>query len=101
MPNVRHSTIRVGPANVFNREAGTEGQPVFLLLHGFANSSHYFRHLMPKLASRFHLLAPELPSFGFTTVEEGEGYQFTFAAPPTAYEAVHRVFLTASLLHRR
>ncbi|MFY9739174.1 MAG: alpha/beta hydrolase [Candidatus Cybelea sp.] len=79
MPNVRHSTIRVGPANVFYREAGTQGKPVLLLLHGFANSSHYFRHLMPKLAGRFHLIAPDLPSFGFTTVEEGEGYQFTFA----------------------
>ena len=79
MSNVRHSTVRVGPANVFYREAGTQGQPVLLLLHGFANSSHYFRHLMPKLAGRFHLIAPDLPSFGFTTVEEGEGYQFTFA----------------------
>jgi pimeloyl-ACP methyl ester carboxylesterase len=79
MPNVRHSTVRVGPANVFYREAGTQGQPILLLLHGFANSSHYFRHLMPKLARRFHLIAPDLPSFGFTTVKEGEGYHFTFA----------------------
>ncbi|HEV3091804.1 MAG TPA: alpha/beta hydrolase [Candidatus Cybelea sp.] len=79
MPNVRHSTVRVGPANVFYREAGTQGQPVLLLLHGFANSSHYFRHLMPMLAGRFHLIAPDLPSFGFTTVDEGAGYQFTFA----------------------
>jgi pimeloyl-ACP methyl ester carboxylesterase len=78
MPSVRHSTIRVGPANVFYREAGTRGQPVLLLLHGFANSSHYFRHLMPKLAGRFHLIAPDMPSFGFTTLEE-QGYQFTFA----------------------
>jgi len=77
--NVRHSTIQIGPANVFYREAGTQGQPVLLLLHGFANSSHYFRHLMPKLAGRFHLIAPDLPSFGFTTIEEGAGYQFTFA----------------------
>jgi pimeloyl-ACP methyl ester carboxylesterase len=79
MPNVRHSTVRVGPANVFYREAGNQGQPVLLLLHGFANSSHYFRHLMPKLAGRFHLIAPDLPSFGFTTIEEGAGYEYTFA----------------------
>ena len=79
MSNVRHSTVRVGPANVFYREAGTPGQPVLLLLHGFANSSHYFRHLMPKLAGRFHLIAPDLPSFGFTTVEDGKDYPFTFA----------------------
>ena len=79
MPNVRHSTVKVGHANVFYREAGTPGQPVLLLLHGFANSSHYFRHLMPKLAGRFHLIAPDLPSFGFTTVDEGAGYHYTFA----------------------
>jgi pimeloyl-ACP methyl ester carboxylesterase len=79
MSNVRHSTIQVGPANVFYREAGTQGQPVLLLLHGFANSSHYFRHLMPRLASRFHLIAPDLPSFGFTTIQNDAGYQFTFA----------------------
>jgi pimeloyl-ACP methyl ester carboxylesterase len=79
MAIVRHSTVRVGPANVFYREAGTRGQPVLLLLHGFANSSHYFRHLMPKLAGRFHLIAPDMPSFGFTTIDEGAGYQFTFA----------------------
>jgi pimeloyl-ACP methyl ester carboxylesterase len=79
MLNVRHATVRVGPATVFYREAGTQGQPILLLLHGFANSSHYFRHLMPKLAGRFHLIAPDLPSFGFTTIQDGEGYQFTFA----------------------
>jgi pimeloyl-ACP methyl ester carboxylesterase len=79
VPDIRHSIVRVGPANVFYREAGTPGQPLLLLLHGFANSSHYFRHLMPKLASRFHLVAPDMPSFGFTTVDEGAGYHYTFA----------------------
>ena len=79
MSHIRHSTVQVGPANVFYREAGAQGLPVLLLLHGFANSSHYFRHLMPKLADRFHLIAPDLPSFGFTTIEEGADYQYTFA----------------------
>jgi pimeloyl-ACP methyl ester carboxylesterase len=63
---------------VFYREAGLEGSPVLLLLHGFANSSHYFRHLIPLLASRFHLIAPDLPSFGFTKVD-GQDYRYTFA----------------------
>jgi pimeloyl-ACP methyl ester carboxylesterase len=75
---IRHSTLKVGPVTVFYREAGLPGRPVLLLLHGFANSSHYFRHLMPLLASRFHLIAPDLPSFGFTKVDQ-EGYRFTFA----------------------
>jgi pimeloyl-ACP methyl ester carboxylesterase len=86
MSYVRHSTVQVGPANVFYREAGTQGQPVLLLLHGFANSSHYFRHLMPMLADRFHLIAPDLPSFGFTTIEEGAGYQYTFAGLTTTMQ---------------
>lgn len=79
MLDVRHSTIEVGPAKVFYREAGSQGNPVLLLLHGFANSSHYFRHLMPKLADRFHCIAPDLPSFGFTTIEDGANYPYTFA----------------------
>src|SRR5579871_851840 len=78
MAPVRHSTLKVGPVTVFYREAGLEGNPILLLLHGFANSSHYFRHLMPLLAERFHLIAPDLPSFGFTKVDD-ESYRYTFA----------------------
>lgn len=78
MEAVRHSTLKVGSVTVFYREAGSAGNPVLLLLHGFANSSYYFRHLMPLLAERFHLIAPDLPSFGFTRVD-GEGYRYTFA----------------------
>ena len=75
--SVRHATIQVGNVSVFYREAGVKGQPVLLLLHGFANSSNYFRQLMPLLSDRFHLIAPDIPSFGFTTVEGGEyGYDF-------------------------
>jgi pimeloyl-ACP methyl ester carboxylesterase len=55
-----------------------EGSPLLLLLHGFANSSHYFRYLMPLLANRFHLITPDLPSFGFTKMD-GESYRYTFA----------------------
>ena len=75
---IRHATLKVGPVTVFYREAGLAGRPVLLLLHGFANSSHYFRHLMPLLANRFHVIAPDLPSFGFTKVDSAE-YRYTFA----------------------
>ena len=78
MADVRHATIQVGSISVFYREAGLKGHPVLLLLHGFANSSHYFRHLMPMLSDRFHLIAPDIPSFGFTKVNEA-GYRYTFA----------------------
>jgi len=55
--------------NVFYREAGTPSatRPTFLLLHGFPTSSHQFRHLIPKFSSEYHVVAPDLPGFGFTT----------------------------------
>lgn len=79
VPEVRHQTIKVGAVDVFYREAGARDAPVLLLLHGFANSSHYFRHLIPLLAGRFRLIAPDLPSLGFTRVPENAGYSYTFA----------------------
>lgn len=77
---VRHGTVRADGVDVFYREAGRPGAPVFLLLHGFANSSFYFRHLMPRLADRFRLIAPDLPSFGFTVVPDERGYVYDFAS---------------------
>ncbi|KAF7154874.1 hypothetical protein CNMCM5623_003132 [Aspergillus felis] len=62
--------------NVFYREAGAQSAPVILLLHGFPSSSHQYRHLIPILATRYHVIAPDLPGFGFTTVAEGFKYTF-------------------------
>jgi pimeloyl-ACP methyl ester carboxylesterase len=84
---VRHGTIRADGVNVFYREAGRPDAPAFLLLHGFANSSFYFRHLMPKLADRFRLIAPDLPSFGFTEVPEDRAYVYDFASLSRTIEA--------------
>jgi len=77
---VRHSFADADGIKIFYREAGRPGAPVILLLHGFANSSFYFRHLMPKLADRFHLIAPDLPSFGFTEIPAERNYRFDFAS---------------------
>jgi pimeloyl-ACP methyl ester carboxylesterase len=77
---VRHGTVRADGVDVFYREAGHPDAPVLLLLHGFANSSFYFRHLMPKLADRFRLIAPDLPSFGFTQVPAERAYDYGFAS---------------------
>ena len=84
---VRPGTIRADGVNVFYREAGRLDAPAFLLLHGFANSSFYFRHLMPKLADRFRLIAPDLPSFGFTDVPAERGYVYDFASLSRTIEA--------------
>lgn len=63
---------------VFYREAGQPGSPVLLLLHGFPSSSHQFRNLIPLLAERFHVIAPDLPGFGFTEVPAERGYRYSF-----------------------
>jgi pimeloyl-ACP methyl ester carboxylesterase len=63
-------------AKVFYRQAGQESAPVILLLHGFPSSSHQYRNLIPILAKKYRVLAPDLPGFGFTTVQEGFKYTF-------------------------
>lgn len=77
---IRHKYIRADGVDIFYREAGLAGAPTLLLLHGFANSSFYFRHLIPALADRFRLIAPDLPSFGFTQVPAERGYRYDFAS---------------------
>ena len=84
---VRHGTVRADGVDVFYRETGRPDAPVFLLLHGFANSSFYFRHLMPRLADRFRLIAPDLPSFGFTVVPDDRSYVYDFASLSRTIEA--------------
>jgi pimeloyl-ACP methyl ester carboxylesterase len=64
--------------NFFYRAAGNPDAPVLLLLHGFPSSSHQFRNLIPILATRFHVIAPDLPGFGFTEVPGERGYRYTF-----------------------
>ncbi|KAL5344010.1 Alpha/Beta hydrolase protein [Aspergillus crustosus] len=61
---------------VFYREAGSTSAPVILLLHGFPSSSHQFRNLIPILATKYRVIAPDLPGFGFSEVPEG--FEFTF-----------------------
>jgi pimeloyl-ACP methyl ester carboxylesterase len=63
---------------VFYREAGDPTTPAVLLLHGFPASSFMFRELMPRLATQYHVIAPDLPGFGFTEVPSGRHYSYTF-----------------------
>jgi pimeloyl-ACP methyl ester carboxylesterase len=65
---------------VFCREAGDREAPVVLLLHGFPTSSFMFRELIPRLADRYRVIAPDLPGFGFTEVPEKRKYEYTFDA---------------------
>ncbi|WP_235837760.1 alpha/beta fold hydrolase [Chitinasiproducens palmae] len=64
--------------DLFYREAGVPGAPVVLLLHGFAASSYMFRNLIPALARDYHVIAPDLPGFGQTTVQAGVAFDYRF-----------------------
>jgi pimeloyl-ACP methyl ester carboxylesterase len=64
MSTIKYRTADVNGFQIFYREAGGAGDPKLLLLHGFPSSSHMFRDLIPLLADRFHIVAPDLPGFG-------------------------------------
>ena len=77
---IRYQFVEADGVRVFYREAGSPDLPVLLLLHGFPSSSHQFRELIPLLAERFHLIAPDLPGFGFTEVPVERDYRYSFDA---------------------
>ncbi|CAG9202262.1 Alpha/beta hydrolase [Paraburkholderia sabiae] len=78
MPSIAHRHADVDGFNVFYREAGRPGAPKLLLLHGFPSSSHMFRDLIPLLADRFHIVAPDLPGFGQSDMPSRDGFAYTF-----------------------
>lgn len=78
IPNVKLDIVEADGIKIFYREAGPADAPVILLLHGYPTSSHMFRHLMPRLASSFRVIAPDLPGFGFTEVPSERQYRYTF-----------------------
>ncbi|MEJ8322811.1 alpha/beta hydrolase [Kosakonia sacchari] len=75
---VRYQYADADGVKMFYREAGNPENPVLLLLHGFPSSSHQFRELIPLLADKFHLIAPDLPGFGFTEVLAERDYNYSF-----------------------
>ncbi|MDR5755622.1 alpha/beta hydrolase [Caballeronia sp. LZ035] len=79
MSAIAHRHIDVDGFNVFYREAGAADAPKLLLLHGFPSSSHMFRDLIPLLADRFHIVAPDLPGFGLSDMPSRDSFAYTFA----------------------
>lgn len=75
---VKYLSVNVDGLSLFYRTAGLETNPTILLLHGFPSSSHQYRKLIPLLADKYHVLAPDLPGFGFTEVPESRQYAYTF-----------------------
>jgi pimeloyl-ACP methyl ester carboxylesterase len=76
--SVAYKRATVAGIEVFYREAGDPAAPKLLLLHGFPASSHQYRNLMPALADRFHLVAPDYPGFGNTQMPEPADFAYTF-----------------------
>ena len=63
---VTYHTVKVDGLNLFYREAGDPTRPTIVLLHGFPSSSHMYRNLIPKLAGKYHVIAPDYPGFGYS-----------------------------------
>ena len=76
MTTYHHSSVR--GQKLFYREAGSKGLPTIVLLHGFPSSSHMFRDLIPQLADKFHVIAPDYPGFGYSDAPSVQEFEYTF-----------------------
>ena len=76
--SISYQTAQVAGLKLFYREAGDPNAPVVLLLHGFPTSSHMFRNLIPQLAGQYHVVAPDLPGFGFSDAPDHQSFSYTF-----------------------
>ncbi|WP_447763494.1 alpha/beta fold hydrolase [Sphingopyxis panaciterrae] len=78
MANPGYKKVDVDGFNIFYREAGQADAPTILLLHGFPSSSHMFRDLIPLLADRYHVIAPDLPGFGQSDMPAHTDFAYSF-----------------------
>jgi pimeloyl-ACP methyl ester carboxylesterase len=76
MPAFQHATVR--GLKMFYREAGSKDLPTIVLLHGFPSSSHMFRDLIPQLADKFHIIAPDYIGFGYSDAPDVSNFEYTF-----------------------
>ncbi len=75
---VLHKTMKVGDLDIFYREAGPKDAPTILLLHGFPTSSQMFRMLMPALGDKYHVVAPDYPGYGHSSMPTHDKFDYTF-----------------------
>jgi pimeloyl-ACP methyl ester carboxylesterase len=76
--NIHYRSVKANGLNVFYREAGPANAPTIVLLHGFPTSSHMFRDLIPMLQGKYHVIAPDLPGFGYTDAPDRSQFNYTF-----------------------
>ncbi|HEU0248570.1 MAG TPA: alpha/beta hydrolase [Gaiellaceae bacterium] len=74
----QHKTVEVDGLDIFYREGGDRANPAVLLLHGFPTSSFMFRNLIPALAAEYHLVAPDYPSYGWSSFPTKNEFDYTF-----------------------
>ena len=77
-PQIRYQKEKVDGVDVFYREAGPKGAPVLLLLHGFPTSSQMFRNLIPLLADKYRVIAPDYPGYGYSEMPDRATFAYTF-----------------------
>src|SRR3984893_13207905 len=77
-PTVFYRTLNVEGLEIFYREAGPRDGPTVLLLHGFPSSSHMFRNLIPVLADKYHVVAPDFPGYGESSMPPHDKFNYTF-----------------------
>ena len=75
---VYYRTTKINNLEIFYREAGSRDDPTILLLHGFPTSSHMFRNLIPALADSYHLVAPDYPGYGYSSMPSVDEFDYTF-----------------------
>jgi pimeloyl-ACP methyl ester carboxylesterase len=78
LPVTHHRFAQIEGVNIFYREAGSKDNPCVLLLHGFPTSSHMFRNLIPALADRYHVLAPDYPGYGQSDMPDRKTFAYSF-----------------------
>lgn len=77
-PAIRYQTVEIDGLDIFYREAGPKDAPTVLLLHGFPTSSHMFRDLIPRLAEKYHVIAPDYPGYGYSSAPSVDDFEYTF-----------------------
>jgi pimeloyl-ACP methyl ester carboxylesterase len=75
---ITYKTQQVGNVKIFYREAGSPSRPTIVLLHGFPSSSHMFRDLIPQLAGQYHVIAADMPGYGYSDRPSPDQFEYTF-----------------------
>jgi pimeloyl-ACP methyl ester carboxylesterase len=97
---VHYKNIRLNELDIFYREAGQQDAPAILLLHGFPTSSNMFRNLIPRLATSFHVVAPDYPGFGQSSMPNHKDFAYTFENLTNVVEQlVEKIGLTSYSLY--